>query len=241
MHAGGPSPHTQDASLCGVYFALVTQNKDEELRGRVKVRFPWLDGGDQDQSGWAQLSSPMAGSQYGAFTLPEVGDTVAVVFIAGDIRFPVIVGGIWSKQDPPPETNADGKNAFRFIKSRSGHRFILDDSDEVKVVLTDRSDSNHVGVGSFAKSGGGPNATEVATPPSLNGSPKEGVAASALGGTLNLFCPNGTLTLKGQNVELTASGKADVNVGSTFKMSGGTSAKLAATATTNLQGDIKIG
>lgn len=207
----------RDMKLTGVYYAIVTQNKDEDLKlGRVKVRFPWMPGGDQDQSHWAQLAVPMVGAEFGTWTLPEIDDTVAVVFIAGDIAHPVIIGGVWSEVDTPPEVNENGNNDFRFIKSRSGHRMLLDDSDSTKVVITDKSNGNHVGVGTFASGGSGDNATAVATP----GGDK-GVGASSGEGTLNIWCPSGTLTVKAKDIMVIATEACDIKAGGDASLKGG--------------------
>ena len=83
MRPGGPRTLSSDGTLVGVYYAVVVQNKDEEKKlGRVKVKLPWLDNGDTDQTQWAQLATPMAGAEFGWYTLPDVGDVVAVVFLA---------------------------------------------------------------------------------------------------------------------------------------------------------------
>ena len=45
----------------------------------------------------------------------------------------------------PPETNSDGKNNFRLIKSRSGHIIKLDDTDgNEKIEIVDKSNNNSV-------------------------------------------------------------------------------------------------
>lgn len=243
MHSfGTPSPATGDMALCGVYYAIVTQNKDEEEKlGRIKVRFPWMPGGDQDQSAWAQLLVPMAGAEFGTFTLPEVDDTVAVVFLSGDINYPVVIGGVWSSVDKSPEVNENGKNDFRFIKSRSGHRLLLDDSDKTKVVLTDRTNTNYAGVGTYAEGGDSPNKMELQAPDAINGSPEKGVAIASMEGTVNLWCPSGTLKIEAKNVEITASDKADIKAGGAMKLEG-KSAQVSSSSAGKYEGSqIKVG
>jgi hypothetical protein len=165
VNSGGPKRAPLDPQLCGIYYGIVCQNKDEEGKvARVKVRFPWLPGGDKDQAHWALLAVLMEGEKFGTYTVPEIDDTVMVVFLHGDIRRPVVIGGMWNKTDTPPEVNENGKNDFRFIKSRSGHRFLLDDSSKVKVVITDKDNKNYIGCGEFAKGGDGRNAFEMAGP-----------------------------------------------------------------------------
>jgi phage baseplate assembly protein gpV len=242
MRTGNPKRPTSDMALGGVYNAIVTQNKDEEKSlARVKVRFPWMPGGDQDQSHWARVSAPMIGAEFGAFTLPEVDDTVLVMFIAGDIRWPVVIGGVWNKVDTPPDVNEDGKNDFRFIKSRAGSRLLLDDSAKGKVVLSDFKNGNCLGVGEFGSGGSGGSAFEVPAPSAINGNPSKGVSATSSKGTLNLWCPAGTLTIKAQHVEITASDKADFKAGGDMTLEGGASGTVNGSSGVKLDGSkVKI-
>jgi uncharacterized protein involved in type VI secretion and phage assembly len=115
----------------GVVPAVVTNNKDPEGWGRVKVEIPWLIEGE---TGWAQVTTLMSGSQRGSFFLPEVGDNVLVAFEHGDINSPYVIGSLWNGRDKPPETNSDGKNNIRKFKSRSGHEFVFDDTDQKEKV-----------------------------------------------------------------------------------------------------------
>jgi len=111
----------------GVVVGIVTNNKDPEDLGRIKVNFPWR--GIQDESIWARIATLMAGQDRGSYFLPEIGDEVLVSFEHGDIHQPYVIGSLWNGQDKPPETNSDGKNNNRLIKSRSGHKFIFNDSE----------------------------------------------------------------------------------------------------------------
>ena len=120
----------QNRNIYGVAIGIVTNNSDPEKRGRVKVNLPWR--GENDESYWARIASPMAGNERGIVFYPEVGDEVLVAFDRGDITFPYVIGALWNGQDKPPETNADGKNNIRKIRSRSGHELIFNDDDKNK-------------------------------------------------------------------------------------------------------------
>jgi uncharacterized protein involved in type VI secretion and phage assembly len=129
--------------LYGVMVGVVTNNKDEEGLGRVKVRFPWLS--DEDESHWARIAAPMAGKERGMYFLPEVEDEVLVAFEHGDVRFPYVLGALWNGQEAPPATNDDGKNNLRVIKSRSGHIIRLNDEDgKEKIEIVDKSEKNSI-------------------------------------------------------------------------------------------------
>jgi uncharacterized protein involved in type VI secretion and phage assembly len=236
MRAGGSRKDGHDPTLAGVYYAIVCQNKDEEKQlGRIKVRFPWLPGGDQDQSTWAQMAVPMEGGEFGTFTLPEVDDTVFVVFLAGDINHPVVIGGCWNKTDAPPEVNENGNNDFRFIKSRSGSRLLFDDSSSTKVVLTDGANGNYVGCGKFASGGDGPNKMEISKPSEINGSATQGVGVASTG-TVNVWCPNGNLKVEAMHIEITASQKVQVKAGGDATFEGSMKATCASAATLDVKG-----
>ena len=234
---GVPSPATADPTLGGIYYAIVTDNKDDEKKlGRVKVRFPWLDGGGSDESSWAHIAVPMIGDGFGTWFLPEVDDVVAVVFIAGDINHPMVVGGVWSSIDKPPEVNEDGKNDFRMIKSRSGHRVQFDDSAETKLVITDKDDANYMGIGRFAEGGSSPNKMEMATPSGINGSPESGVAVNSEMGTLNIWCPKGTLKVAAKNIEITAMTTIDIKAGGDMTHESGTKGSFCGLAGVKMVG-----
>jgi phage baseplate assembly protein gpV len=114
---------------------IVTDNKDPNKLGRVKVRFPTMPNNDQDTSWWAPISSLGAGKDRGWWFLHEVDDEVLVLFECGDIRRPVVVGALWNGVDKPPESNS-GSNPKRLIVSREGSKITFDD-DEGTITLED--------------------------------------------------------------------------------------------------------
>jgi uncharacterized protein involved in type VI secretion and phage assembly len=224
MRAGGPRFESLDNVQYGLHYGIVVQNKDPDKLERIKIRLPWLDGGDKDQTHWAQLLTPMEGKQFGWYVLPDIDDVVAVMFIGGDVRAPVIVGGVWSKPDSSPEPNEDGKNNFRGYRSRSGHRLLLDDSKKTKVVFADKTAKNVIGVGEFEKEGAGPNVCAVYKPP-MSGS--SGCAVATMEGKMEISCPDGKLTITAkQNIKINAKTTIDLKSGGELKLSGSSSAKL---------------
>lgn len=137
------APEYAPGRIFGVVSGLVTDNKDPDGLGRVKLRFPWL--AEDDESAWAPVASPMAGGERGIFFLPEVEDEVLVAFLHGDLRQPFVLGGLWNGKDKPPETNGDGNNDVRVIKTRSGHllRFTDKDGGE-KIEVVDKGGKNSI-------------------------------------------------------------------------------------------------
>ena len=125
--------------MFGGAIGVVSNIADPDGLGRVKVRYPWLK--DDSESPWARIVSFMAGAGRGAVFRPEVGDEVLVLFDHGDMRFPYVIGAVWNGKDAMPnERGSDSDNAVRIIKSRSGHRIVLDDtSGSEKVTVVDKA------------------------------------------------------------------------------------------------------
>lgn len=129
--------------IYGVVTGIVTDNKDPEKMGRVKVKLPWL--AEDAESNWARITNPMAGNDRGLFYLPEVDDEVLVAFEHGDLRFPYVLGALWNGKDNPPETNEDGKNNKRLIKSRSGMTILLNDTSGSETIeIADKDGQNKI-------------------------------------------------------------------------------------------------
>jgi uncharacterized protein involved in type VI secretion and phage assembly len=137
------SPRRKESLIHGVVTGIVTNTKDPDKMGRVKVKIPTLS--PDDESAWARVASFMAGKERGAFFLPEVDDEVLLAFEYGDLSRPYILGALWNGKDSPPETNSDGKNNVRIIKSRSGHVIKLTDEDgKEKIEIIDKSKNNKI-------------------------------------------------------------------------------------------------
>lgn len=230
MRPGGPRLDSLDLVQFGLHYGIVTQNVDPDNKNRVKVRLPWLDQGDTDQTHWAQLMTPMEGSKFGWYTLPDVDDVVIIMFIAGDTTQPVIVGGVWSKPDFSPEPNEDGKNNFRGYRSRSGHRLIMDDSGKVKVTFSDKTAKNMIGIGNFAKDGAGPNVCEIYTPPMAGST---GISISTMEGKLEITAKGNLKVEAGKAIKMNAQETVDVKAGGETKFEGNSAAKITSGSPSN--------
>jgi uncharacterized protein involved in type VI secretion and phage assembly len=115
----------------GVYPALVTDIKDPDNQGRVKVSLPWSpDGGGARYEVWARLATMMGGNNRGSWFVPDTNDEVLIAFEAGDARRPYVVGALWNGQDTPPESmDGGGNNYKKVLKSRNGVVITLNDQD----------------------------------------------------------------------------------------------------------------
>jgi uncharacterized protein involved in type VI secretion and phage assembly len=189
-----------DASgrIYGVVVGIVTDNKDPDGLGRVKVRFPWL--ASDAESAWARVATLMAGGGRGSFFLPEVEDEVLVAFEHGDLRYPYILGALWNGQDKPPDGNADGRNDRRLLKSRSGMTLLLDDTaGGEKIEIADK-DGQHRLVVDMAHR-------------------KIIITAQ---GDIDITAPQGTITISAKTLDLRSTGATEVEATGTLSVQGQT-------------------
>jgi phage protein D/phage baseplate assembly protein gpV len=222
----------------GLVTGVVTNIQDPDKLGRVKVKFPALS--TADESAWARVVSLGAGAERGIEILPEVNDEVIVGFEQGDLRYPVVLGGVWSKKNKPPIAETADKVKMRTIKSRLGHVIEISDGDDdakksVTIKLADGATQlvlAHDKVELIANS----------KPLSI----KSGQASIA-------FDANGGITIKGQKVTIEAqtdlaakgtnvkiNGNANVEIAANaqFKASGNAGANLESSAVAIVKGSL---
>lgn len=191
---------------------IVTDNKDPEKLGRVKVKIPVLSG--EDSSWWCPLVMPGAGKNRGWFFIPEVDDEVLVLFEHGDMQRPMIIGALWGGKDKPPEKN-DGKNERRMIKSRQGNTILFDD-DKKKIIIEDGKQNARITFDSEGKK---------ITIEAL----KEDVCFQAPMGEMSIVAK--TITADAQkNIEIHAGSNMQLGAGSTATVKASTVATSGATA-----------
>jgi phage protein D len=207
----------------GVVIGIVTNNQDPDGLCRVKVKFPTLPG--NEESYWARLSTPMAGSGRGIQFIPEVNDEVLLAFEHDDTHRPFVIGSLWNGKDNPPEksssvVNQSGKVQKRIIRSRTGHILTFDDTDGgCKISLVDKTGKNLIEIDSEKNTvtlkSGGDMIFEAKGKLKFKGSDFEVEAQSKT-------------KFKAADVELEASGKA--------KIKGSSGASLEASGTVDIKG-----
>jgi len=93
----------------------------------------------------AEVSAETFGGDEGAYFLPEVDDEVLVAFEHGSVEHPYVIGSLWNGHDTPPESNADGNNDNRTLKSRSGHVVRLCDTQgDERIEVVDKTGNNRI-------------------------------------------------------------------------------------------------
>src|SRR5215470_5859577 len=115
----------------GKYRGQVTDNQDPSNLGRVKANVPRVLG--VEETGWALPAFIYGGaSEQGFFAVPDVGAGVWIEFEGGDLSYPIWTG-TWFTSGAVPESAQPGQ---KVLKSKAGHKIILDDDAET-VEVTD--------------------------------------------------------------------------------------------------------
>jgi len=124
------SAHGLGGKWFGIYPALVSDIKDPNGTGRVKVTLPWSpDTGSDRYEAWARVATFMGGNNRGSWFIPDVNDEVVLAFEGGDPRRPYVLGALWNGRDSPPQSmDGSGQNNLKVLRSRNGVKITLDDS-----------------------------------------------------------------------------------------------------------------
>jgi phage protein D/phage baseplate assembly protein gpV len=207
-------------AMTGVAIAQVSDARDPQHQGRVKLTFPWLS--DDYVSDWARTVHAGAGKDRGFFVLPEVGDEVLVAFEQGDVRRPYVVGGLFNGVDTPktgPVDDVDGGSGSinrRSLVSRRGHRIDLLDQDGRKEgIALATGDGKHT----FTLDATGSSVT-LHSDGSVTIEAKNGVTVDAgssslklTGGDVSITATTGLTLDGGPSVKVNASGQVAVSGG----------------------------
>ncbi len=113
-----------DSAIHACHLAKVVSVQDPDNLARVKVKLLTIDG-DGDAEIWARVAVPFAGSSRGALFIPDVDDEVLVSFLAGDSRFPIVVGGLWNGGAKPPEQFGGDRVDRWTITGKAGTRIAI--------------------------------------------------------------------------------------------------------------------
>lgn len=185
--------------MAGAQLALVKSIQDPANMGRVQVQ---MYGADPDGAAliWARVTVPFAGSNYGAFLIPNVGEEVLILFVGGDSRYPVVVGSLWNGSHELPET-IPGKKVDRWtITGRNGTR----------IAIVEESD--------------GQEKIEIETPAGATAT-----LTDANGGEISLSVSSHSITMGSAGVSIETSGEFSVDA-STISMTAGSVSVTAGSA-----------
>jgi len=102
----------------GKYRGIVIDNRDPEMRGRIRASVPAVFG--KMESGWSLPCVPFAGKDVGFFALPPVGAGVWIEFEAGNPDYPIWTGGMWGVSEAPPEAFEPPAGGRVVVKTEGG-------------------------------------------------------------------------------------------------------------------------
>ncbi|WP_367926173.1 phage baseplate assembly protein V [uncultured Ruthenibacterium sp.] len=112
----------------------VTDNGDKENAGMVKVEFlSWKSGSNICQ--WMPVLRSCAGTDYGSYVMPEVGDVVLVGFLGADMRRPFVLGTLYPAGAKYPGQCFTDKNTVKSFRTKGGHQVVLSEEKD-KAVCT---------------------------------------------------------------------------------------------------------
>ncbi|MGH9882054.1 MAG: phage baseplate assembly protein V [Pyrinomonadaceae bacterium] len=121
--------------------AIVTHVDDPEGYGRVQVKLPTYNEVETD---WMGVLTPGAGLGKGLLALPDVDDTVLVIFPHGDPAQGVVLGGLygmWTREEW--DWGVDGSAVKRYtLRTPGGQRVRLDDAKQV--IRLENSDGSYI-------------------------------------------------------------------------------------------------
>jgi phage protein D/phage baseplate assembly protein gpV len=223
------SPAAVTAPIPSVVSAIVTDLKDDQNLGRVRVKIPRWD--DTFDTGWLRVAQPGAATGRGALVLPEVGDEVLVAFENGDVRRGYVIGGLYNGVDKPTQPAAtdavgsDGKVTKRSFTSRKGHFTVFSDKDGDEYIESATKDGRFsLKLAQDAEGG-----AVLVTSKNLVKITADGDITITSKGNVHVEATNG-LTLKGQTVSIEATSSLELK-GQTAKLSGTASAEVSGAQT----------
>lgn len=115
----------QTNAVSGLQIGVVTQiEEDPDNQFRIKVRIPTLS--ESGEGVWARLANVFSGNEMGSFFIPNVNDEVIVGCLGNNPDTPIILGSLYSSQNPMPFPIAQ-ENYIKAFVTKEGTKIQLDD------------------------------------------------------------------------------------------------------------------
>ncbi len=214
--------------------AVVTDNKDPEKLGRLRVRFFWQE--NSFMSPWIRSVNPYSANGRGFYFIPEIGDEVLVEFEGGDAEKPYVVGSLYHGKNKPHEGWANNDNSIKGIVTKSNLRIEFDESKKVttidtpggnKIVISDDEQSILLSDQNSNTVELSPNGINLNSPMDINIKSKAKITMEAEMG-IDTISSMGEIKIEGVSIDQSAK--------STFVAKAGATADISAAAVT-IKGD----
>ncbi len=139
--SSAPPPPRKRTRTTGAALGIVTQVDDPERYGRVRVKLPTYNNVETD---WMGVVTPGAGLGKGLLALPDVDDTVLVLFVDGDPAQGIVLGGLYGMLTREEwDWGVEGSEVKRYtLRTPGGQRVRLDDAKQV--VRVENSDGSYI-------------------------------------------------------------------------------------------------
>lgn len=249
LAAAGPDRSVFD----GVTVGIVTDNKDPDELGRVKVKIPSLS--EEVTTEWIRMCFPGSGGadHHGWYLLPEVNDEVLVAFEQGDVRRAYVLGGLLNGKDKPFYKNdkvigSAGVNQHAF-RLKSGAHLLFDENPDEEVIELKNKDGKFylkysskegftientsngdkftvTNKGDIAIKSNDKNITIEAPMGALTLKAQKDISIESQTGKVAIKASAGDATMEGMNAKVTGQMNAEVKGNMMAKLEGGANATI---------------
>ncbi|MDX8340111.1 phage baseplate assembly protein V [Draconibacterium sp. IB214405] len=233
---------------CEPQTAMVTDNRDPEKLGRIRVRFLWEKSGDQGP--WIRVTNLHSGVGRGVYFTPDIGDEVLVGFEGNNPERPFVIGSVYNGNGKPGDVFPQRANNIKglifnglsiqfneesgtmTIQTPDKKQIIL--SDQQKSVIVEDENKNKFELSTKGISMNSSKDLVIQTTGSISITAGSGIDITA-GEGLTTMSGGATQVTSGGAYTLNAATSAGITAGTSASVSGGVSAELKG-ATTTIQG-----
>ena len=217
--------------ITDIQAARVTDNKDPDELGRVKVAFAWKS---DDESPWLRVVTPYAGAERGWYSIPEIDDEVMVGFEQGDPDRPFVIGSVYSPVDKPPADGPNQDNDIKMFQSRAGNIIRFTDTEGSEEITITQGD----GKNTVTLELGGPSIA-IKSEGDISIESTKGITLK--GETITLETTSGDMTLKSGG-KLASESTADYTIkgGMNLKAEGSVNCELKGGTQSKLEGGAMV-
>lgn len=212
--------------------AIVTDNKDPNNTGRIKVQMLWQKAANQTTD-WIRVMTSDAGNSdkvsknRGFVFIPEVGDQVLVCFRYNDADRPFVLGSIFHGKTGGG--NKDGNNV-KTLSTKSGNTITLDDTKNAEKVTVNTPSGHTIDINDKK---GAENITII-------DKNKNKIVIDSVGDSINITA-NDSINLNAPSINLNATtissmakGAILMNAGAAIEAAAGTMVTFGAGVSTSL-------